>query len=423
MLTIKAMVKKDGLRVDRKYNVKLCFTYNRKVKRLSTSLFASPEDLTRSLSFKEGTILKQKVDKLVETYMEMCDKLQVDAHHFTLDEIVEMIKADEERHTPVDFIQFSHWWITTTSIKGKKNYQSAVNAFIAYLGTEHLEASKLTALMLNGFMDYLKKQSELRAKALTKSGKRVPTDRSVSLYLGSLRHLFNEAKKKYNDYDRNIIRITNSPFEHVVIPKQQATRKRAITPDQIRSIWQYPYECKKDGTLKQESVVNLAKDCFLLSFCLIGMNSADLFNCTEINNDTITYYRTKTTARRLDKAKMVVTILPFLKPLFEKYRDKTGQRVFKFHLIYNTYKNFNRAINLGLKTIGKELNLFDLEYYAARHSWATIALNKVGIDKYVVHEALNHIDESMRVTDIYIERDFVNANRANAKVVKYVFGK
>ena len=420
MLTIKAMVKKDGLRVDRKYNVKLCFTYNRKVKRLSTSLFASPEDLTRSLSFKEGTILKQKVDKLVETYMEM---LQVDAHHFTLDEIVEMIKADEERHTPVDFIQFSQWWITTTSIKGKKNYQSAVNAFIAYLGTEHLEASKLTALMLNGFMDYLKKQSELRANALTKSGKRVPTDRSVSLYLGSLRHLFNEAKKKYNDYDRNIIRITNSPFEHVVIPKQQATRKRAITPDQIRSIWQYPYECKKDGTLKQESVVNLAKDCFLLSFCLIGMNSADLFNCTEINNDTITYYRTKTTARRLDKAKMVVTILPFLKPLFEKYRDKTEQRVFKFHLIYNTYKNFNRAINLGLKTIGKELNLFDLEYYAARHSWATIALNKVGIDKYVVHEALNHIDESMRVTDIYIERDFVNENKANAKVVKYVFGK
>lgn len=87
MLTIKAMVKKDGLRVDRKYNVKLCFTYNRKVKRLSTSLFASPEDLTRSLSFKEGTILKQKVDKLVETYKEMCDKLQVDAHHFTLDDI------------------------------------------------------------------------------------------------------------------------------------------------------------------------------------------------------------------------------------------------------------------------------------------------------------------------------------------------
>ena len=69
------------------------------------------------------------------------------------------------------------------------------------------------------------------------------------------------------------------------------------------------------------------------------------------------------------------------------------------------------------------MGIDDLEYYAARHSWATIALNKVGIDKYTVHAALNHVDESMRVTDIYIERDFVNENKANDKVVKYVFGK
>ena len=42
-----------------------------------------------------------------------------------------------------------------------------------------------------------------------------------------------------------------------------------------------------------------------------------------------------------------------------------------------------------------------------QHSWVTIALNKVGINKYTVHAVLNHVDESMRVTDIYIERDFV----------------
>lgn len=423
MLTIRAMVKKDGMRVDRTYNVKLSFTYNRKVKRLSTSLFASADDLTKSLSLKDGTDLKRKVDKLVESYKDKCDNLQVDANNYTLDEIIELLKADDERQKPVDFIQFCQWWITTTTIKGKKNYQSALNAFIAYIGTNQLDASKLTASLLNGFIDYLKEQSKIRAKELLKSGKRVPTDRSVSLYLGSLRHLFNEAKKKYNDPDRNIIRITNSPFEYVVVPKQQATRKRAITPEQIRSIWEFPYECKKDGTLKRESIVNLAKDCFIISFCLIGMNSADLFNCTEIDDDTITYYRTKTTARRLDKAKMVVNIPLFLKPLFEKYRDKTGKRIFKFYRLYNTDKNLNRAINMGLKTIGDKLNIEDLEFYAARHSWATIALNKCGINKYVVHEALNHIDESMRVTDIYIERDFVNENNANAKVIKYVFGK
>lgn len=62
-----------------------------------------------------------------------------------------------------------------------------------------------------------------------------------------------------------------------------------------------------------------------------------------------------------------------------------------------------------------------MEFYAARHSWATIAVNKVKIDKYTVHAALNHIDESMKVTDIYIKRDFVAENKANQKVLKYVF--
>ena len=162
MLTIKAMVKKDGMRVDRSYNVKLSFTYKRKVKRLSTSLFASTDDLTKSFSLKDGTDIKRKVDKLVEKYKDKCDKLQVDVNNYTLDEIIELLQADEERQKPVDFIQFCQWWIANTTIKGKRNYQSAINAFIAYMGTGHLEASKFTSSILNGFMDYLKKQSEQR---------------------------------------------------------------------------------------------------------------------------------------------------------------------------------------------------------------------------------------------------------------------
>ena len=168
---------------------------------------------------------------------------------------------------------------------------------------------------------------------------------------------------------------------------------------------------------------NLAKDCFILSFCLMGINSADLYNATKMDGNTITYYRTKTKDRRLDNAKRMVEIPHIIQPIINKYRDKTGKRLFNFYQYYCDEKGFNKAINYGLKEIGSILGIDDLEYYAARHSWATIALNKVGIDKYIVHAALNHIDDSMKVTDIYIERDFVNENKANAKVVRYVFGK
>ena len=280
----------------------------------------------------------------------------------------------------------------------------------------------MTSQLLNGFKAHLNLKREKQVLQLQKQGKRIPSNRIVSLYLGSIRHLFNEAKKKYNDYDKNIILIPHSPFEHIEVPKQEAKRKRALTAEVINQILMLPYICNANGK-ERNCPFNLAKDCFILSFCLMGMNSVDLHSCDEIEENVITYYRSKTTGRRLDKAKMKVSILPILSSLIKKYKDFTDKKVFRFYQMYNTANNFNRAINAGLKEIGKLLKVDDLEFYAARHSWATIALNKVGIDKYTVHSALNHVDEAMKVTDIYIERDFINENQANAKVIKYVFGR
>ena len=422
MLTIKAEVQRDKQRSDGTYNVKVRFTQDRKVKRLSSSLFVSSKDLTKSFNFKEGTTVKREVDKLIQTYQEKCAKLQLEVNHYTLDDIFSFLKSEREQTQSIDFIQYCKEWLETTDIKGKKNYQSALNSFISYLGKEHLKTDEVTSQLLNGFKAHLNLKREKQVLQLQKQGKRIPSNRTVSLYLGSIRHLFNEAKKKYNDYDKNIILIPHSPFEHVEVPKQEATRKRALSAETINQILKLPYIRNANGK-ERICPFNLAKDCFILSFCLMGMNSVDLHSCDEIEDNAITYYRSKTTGRRLDKAKMKVVIPPVLSSLMEKYKDHTSKRVFRFYQMYNTANNFNRAINLGLKQIGKILKVDDLEFYAARHSWATIALNKVGIDKYTVHAALNHVDETMKVTDIYIERDFVNENKANAKVVKYVFGR
>lgn len=167
---------------------------------------------------------------------------------------------------------------------------------------------------------------------------------------------------------------------------------------------------------------NLAKDMFILSFCLIGMNSADIYSCTSIQDNVLTYNREKTKSRRSDRAEMRVTIPAIAIPLIEKYRDPSGTRVFRFHQQYSTAAAFNAAINKGLKQIGAELGIPDLEYYAARHSWATIARNDLRIDKYTVHQALNHVDADMKVTDRYITRTYTIENEANEKVISFVLG-
>ena len=422
MLTIKAEIKRSELKVDGTYNVKIRFTLDRKVKRLSTNLFVTQQDLTKSLKFKEDTSIKREIDRLVLYYREQCLKLQLDQNHYSLDEIIEFLNGEQEKQQTIDFIKFSREWIASATIKGAPNYTTAINALVRFVGKEELDINLITLEFLEQFKAFLIGERDARTKKLMQQGKRVTSNRTLSLYLVSIKKLFSEAKRKFNKKDKNLILIPNSPFEDFKIPKQEATRKRAISVDIIKKLWKLPYKDMKKG-YKSTCRYNLAKDCFILSFCLMGINSADLYNATEMRGNTIIYNRTKTKARRLDGAKMMVDIPKIVQPLIDKYKDSTGKRLFNFYQYYGDEKTFNKAINYGLKEIGAILEVDDLEYYAARHSWATIALNKVGIDKYIVHAALNHIDDSMKVTDIYIERDFVNENKANTKVVKYVFGK
>lgn len=422
MLTINTEVVRTKRQSNECFTIRLRFTLDRRMKRLSTSLFATSKDLTKDFKIKSSSPLKNKVERLIRDYQEKCSQLQVELNNYTIEDIMNYLDGERQKQQTIDFIKFSREWIASTTIKGAPNYTSALNALIRFIGKEELDINLITLDFLENFKAFLNKEREERTKKLITQGKRVPSNRSLSLYLVSIKKLFNEAKKKYNRKDKNLILIPNSPFEDFTIPKQEATRKRAISTDIIKKIWKLPYKDMKKG-YRATCRYNLAKDCFILSFCLMGINSADLYNATEMNGNTITYYRSKTKDRRLDNAKMVVDVPQIVLPLIEKYKDKTGKRLFNFYQYYRDEKTFNKAINYGLKEIGALLEVDDLEYYAARHSWATIALNKVGIDKYIVHAALNHIDDSMKVTDIYIERDFVNENKANAKVVKYVFGK
>ena len=422
MLTINAEVVKTKRQSNECFTIRLRFTLDRRMKRLSTSLFATQKDLTKDFKIKSSSHLKAKVERLIRDYQEKCSQLQVELNNYTIEDIMDYLDGEHQKQQTIDFIKFSREWIASTTIKGAPNYTTAINALVRFVGKEELDINLITLDFLEQFKAFLIGERDARTKKLMQQGKRVTSNRTLSLYLVSIKKLFNEAKRKFNKKDKNLILIPNSPFEDFKIPKQEATRKRAIPADIIKKVWKLPYKDMKKG-YKSTCRYNLAKDCFILSFCLIGINSADLYNATKMRGNTIIYNRTKTKARRLDGAKMMVDIPKIVQPLIDKYKDSTGKRLFNFYQYYGNEKTFNKAINSGLKEIGSILEVDDLEYYAARHSWATIALNKVGIDKYIVHAALNHIDDSMKVTDIYIERDFVNENKANAKVVKYVFGK
>lgn len=421
MLTISPEVVKTKRKSNGCFTIRLRFTLNRKMKRINTSISATERDLTKDYRIKASSPIKRELDSLISAYYQKCSKLQLELNDYSIEDVISYLQGSNAKNNEIDFISFCRNWIASSSIKGAPNYTTAVNAFVRFIGKEFIDIKSITPELIERFQRFLDTERDERNAELLKNGKRVTSCRTSSLYLMSIKRLFNEARTTYNKRYNNTTLIPNNPFEGIKIPKQEATRKRALLPNIIKAIYKLPYHNTPKGT-KGTCRYDLAKDCFILSFCLMGMNSADLFTATTMTDNSIVYYRKKTRDRRLDNAKMVVNIPNIIKPIIEKYRDNSGTRLFNFYQYYADEKGFNKAINKGLKEIGNLLGIEDLEYYAARHSWATIALNKCGIDKYTVHSALNHVDDSMKVTDIYIERDFVAENKANNKVIKYVLG-
>ena len=399
MATVKTTIRKNDRRADGTWNVLVRITHNRKSSYIRTSLYVEKKDLTPSFKIKNASVI-DKCREIEDDIRKKISNLNLEITNIELEQIVDYIEKTKVSRS-IDFISFCRKWIEKHQmLKGIKNYTTAVNAFTAFFEREKIYCEEVTSKSLQQFEDSLAKKK-----------------RAMSMYPSAILKLFNEAKAYYNDDDIGVVKIRhNIKYKP---KKQNIAEKRSLPEDIIKKIFELPYDNKKVKGF--DSRRDLAKDCFMLSFCLMGINSVDLYNAKEFDGEYLIYNRTKTTDRReSDKARMEVRVHKFIRPLFDKYYSGKNF-VFNFHDRFSDEKQLNRAINLGLKEIKTELGLNDLQFYYARHSFATIAVNKAQINKYIVNDMLCHVDKSMKVTELYIEKDYSVINDANDKFIKYMF--
>ena len=133
MLTIRAEVLRKKVRNDGTYNVKIRFTKDRIVKRISTDLFATDEDLTTDFRLKEDSMIKQEADRLVLHYRTMFNTMHLDSDNYDVNEIVNRLLNKDECEKPINFIAFCKNWIETTPIGSKDIYTTSLKAFICLI--------------------------------------------------------------------------------------------------------------------------------------------------------------------------------------------------------------------------------------------------------------------------------------------------
>lgn len=412
MATFKTVLLSHQMKKDGTINIKIRVTHNRKSKFIATTFFVTKNDLTRTFKLKNQYYIEE-CDKLILKYRSHCNKLGERLRNLDINHLIELLLQGDDDHFELDFIEYGRSFANKLRKQGREGnaqtYDDALNNLVKFVGRDHIRINEITGNFIRDWIEWIQ---NMPARPGRKKG-----TRAASLYPSNVRALHNRIKDEYNDEDQGIIRVPLSPFSKIKLPKFVPSRKRALTADQIKAIFNLDDVAAPKNKVSR---TNLSKDVFILSFGLIGMNAVDLFNCTEYKDGRITYERTKTKNRRTDRALISIKVEDEIKSLLDKYRDPAGERVFCFYHMYKSVSTFSAALNKGLKNVGERIGVENLEFYAARHSWATIAINDVEIDKFTVHTAMNHVDDTMKVTDIYIRKSWEPMDKANRNIFNYL---
>lgn len=427
MATVSWVVFKHHKKSDNTYNPKIRISHNRTSSYISTSIY------TELVRFKKnsasGTItsekIKEELDGLVREYRQIINENQDVVNECeTSKDIVAMIERRKQRKE-IDFIEFARMFIKKTPNEGTKTVKTTgINSLCHFLnhknGNEKLLIKDLTSRFLREYEEWLRqeryitvRQNKTAKQAYKTIKKPALNDTGVHSYMGIIQSVFNAALLHFNDYEKGDIIITNDPFKVYTIPAVLEAKKRAVDVHIIRKIYNYsPVNKRKRTTM-------FTRDIYILSFLLAGMNAVDMLNCRMVNG-RIEYERQKTKDRRKDNAFISVYIHPLALPIIAKYRDPSGQHLFDFYKRYNNVRNLTKGIHRGMRSLCDELGIDYIQFYSARHSFATIARNECNISKDDISLCLNH-SSGKTVTDTYIKQDFSRIDKVISKVVDYVF--
>lgn len=414
MTTFKTEIVKSEQKQDGTYNVKIRVTHKRKVRRYSTPMFATDKDVTRGGKIKNQIIL-DKCEDTIREWRKRINLLGTAADSMDITEIMSLLTGPgQDEGIPM-------WpWMDAYAAKipkenTRQNYTRAIKHLKAYIGMD-ITFQQLKARTIRNYIESY-------------------TMEKTATNLMHIHKMYKEAMKQYNDDD--ITRIPSDPFVLIDLKVPKSSADRSVPADVIRRIYTMPdYSNNTSGT----NTANFARDMFCLSFMLMGTNMADLYEIAPMRDGAIRYERRKTRDMRLDRAAIEMDVHPLAQKIIKKYAGK--KLLLNLSDKYSTVRTAQRSIQNGLKVIRSYLlqcyraempdlssaeimrryRIDKLVYYSARHSWATIARNDLNIDKWTVHEGLNHVDNATKITDIYIKKDFARINEANKKVIEYVFG-
>ncbi|MGM1431166.1 phage integrase SAM-like domain-containing protein [Sphingobacterium lactis] len=403
MATITPKILKKNKYNNNTWRVVYRLTHNRVSRYIKTRRFVTEKDIINQDDISLDYVIDFLADDL-KKYRRKIDDIE-NLESLSVDDILKELTNDQK---DIDFIEFCKTHVSRLKDQGRdktaKPFVTVINSLIDFNGAK-LSTSKITSRFLKQYESYLRMPKTITRKQGENTVKKYTSlnDKGLNNHMAAFRTLFNEAKREFNDEDTGRILIKNNPFSvYKIIPKKKKKHKN-LSIEQIRGI---------RDIVPNTTRGKFAKDIFMLSFYMCGMNAVDIFNNWERlkeSIDRIGYNRSKTEGMREDDAFISVKIPQEAKNILSGLDMK-----------YKNIDRLNNTLSIGLRSFMKDLKLEELTMLHARHSFATIARNDLNISKEEVAIALNHVSEENRITDTYIAPDWSKIDRVQIAIISKI---
>ena len=381
MITYKPIIIPGGRRKDGIWPVKIRVTFKGVSRRIPTTLACTDADLTRSGKIKNAAILERAGELIARMREATADLSPFTLEAWSVDEVVAHIRAALSADSfRLDFFAYGRELIAGKIPHTRAYYQTALNALADYLGRDTLDINSITRGMLVSFAESVGETKAAR-------------------HLAKLAFIHRSARDQFNDEDAGAIRIPRQPFQNLPKVRPQGKGQKALQPQELQAL----IDCTPANEWEA-----LALSAFLLSFCTMGANLADLYAEKGPISGVWCYKRRKTGVYN------EVAVNARIAGLAGQLQDgPAGWWLPALHR-YGTADTATHNINKWLTQIAARLGLPSFRFYAARKTWATTA-RRLGIEKATIDDALAHAGD-YRMADIYAEKNWTLTAAANERV-------
>jgi hypothetical protein len=339
MTTLKAAVVPAKQLKSGKHKIRIAVGHKKQTRYLVTRFVI--DDLSQ---FRDGQVvndleapaINSKLRNLLNEYQDALDKINTDA--YTCGQIVEYLSRF--KRTSSTFNSVAKEMISEMKEEGRKGTAGLYELTLRYFNECTYGKMMLDMIVPKTIKDFdlfLNKEKGLNA-----------TTRGI--HMAHVKAIINSAIRD------KIVSYETHPFEYYVKPAPEV-RELDISVEEFKKI--------RDSDFPEKSL-RVARDVFLLSYYLGGINLIDLMNINFKNATTIEYIREKSKNTKRGEKKISLSIPPEAQPIIKTWIGRNGKLNFGYKLSYSNFRNY---VTKELQRLADRLELNKhVVYYSARKS-------------------------------------------------------